>query len=280
MKSAMLKGIVIAIVLLTATVGYTQKKGDELVQIFAKDLKPAEELIPAGATMEKEFKPGVGKEIGTVEYSEGEACIIHSGSKAVYTAKPNTPLFQGDTLVTKEKARIQARFEDKSVIALAPLSKIVLDKVFWDQKTQQRDTVTSLVIGRARYVAQKVEGARPEDYKVVTPAATVGIRGSDFAVAVVPQEAIPDKVSFFRLTDTAYAAAPALGTVVLTGPNTTVGFTGSVGASQTVEPFSAALALVGEPARRALAVTPEVAVQMLSIVGPKLAVMAMPPDFE
>jgi hypothetical protein len=280
MKPVIRRGIVIAIVLLVASVGYTQKKGDELVQVFTKDLKPAEELLPADFKVEKDFQPGVDREVGVVEYCEGQAYIIHLGAKTAFIAKPNLPLSQGDTLVTKESARIQARLEDRSTIALAPLSKIILDKVFLDQRTQQRDTVANLVIGRARFVAQKVEGAKPEDYKVVTPTATVGIRGSDFAVAVVPKSAIPEKISFLGLTGTAHAAGPALGTVVLTGARTTVGFTGSVGGAQTVGPYSASYAPEGGSAGGALEVTPSVANGVLSHVGPRLAVMAMPPEFE
>ena len=280
MQPVMRRAIIIAIVLLVASVGYTQKKGDELVQIFAKDLKPAEELLPAGFKVEKDFQPGVDREVGIVEYSEGEAFIIHLGAKTAYLAKPNLPLSQGDTLVTQENARIQARLEDKSTIALAPLSKIILDKVFWDQRTQQRDTVANLVIGKARFVAQRVEGARPEDYKVVTPTATVGIRGSDFAVAVAPRSAISEKISLLGLTSTAFAAGPALGTVVLTGARTTVGFSGSVGGAQTVGPYSASYAPEGGAAGSPLGVTPTLAHQILGHVGPRLAVMAMPPEFD
>ncbi len=78
----------------------------------------------------------------------------------------------------------------------------------------------------------------------------------------------------------AYALVPGpLITTVLTGPASTVGLTGTIGGTTIVGPLSIAGAIGGAAAGSATFVGETSADGVLDTVGPELAILSMPPEF-
>jgi len=266
------------------------KEGDKLLAVFKKELKPTADLLPSGVREVEEFKPGAGAPVGTMEMVQGYVLVLHQGGTEAYGAKRDNPLFQGDTLVTGERSRIRAKMNDGSVFSLTSYSKLVIDKSVYDPQKEARESFLSLLFGKARFVVSKLKGGRgSEDFVVKTPTAICGVQGSDFALSVAPkEEALVSSTGWFNwytgliMIREAQAAEPGFGlaTTLLTGSETTVSFAGLIGQTQTIGAFSASVAAAGSPAMGALAVTPALATEILSSVGPLMAVTRMPPLFE
>jgi len=252
---------------------------DNLMDNFGREYEPAEPLIPQGIKVMPGFKEGVGKVIGNAQMVQGNVLVIHKDQNEAYTIKNGHPLFMGDTLISGERSRLNAKMADKSLFSLAPGSKLVLDQQDYDAGKEERASTVSLLFGRARFIVTKLKKSK---YQVRTPTAVVGVRGSDFALAVTPNE---NKLSFlerilasFHLMRKAHAAGfGILLTTVVTGPGTTAGFAGMIGVTQVVGPASICAAASGTAAIGPIFVGAAAASGALELVGPLLASMSMPP---
>jgi len=265
--------------------------GDRLAQVFSQETTPPEKLLPAGTTMAPGWEAASGTPIGAVEQVQGQAWILHQGTSKAYNAERELPLFSGDTLITGAQAQLRCRLNDKSTFSLAGQSKLLLDKAVYDPAKDRRESALQLLFGRARFIVNHLKGNYRDDYQVRTPTAICGVRGSDFVVAVLPTVATTAKASgwqaiFAQLSEilspqTAQAAAElALTTTVLSGPGTTVGFSGLTGATQVVTAGAISTAASGGAAISPLGVSMSVVSGALNGVGPLSAVMAMPRGLE
>ena len=86
----------------------------------------------------------------------------------------------GDTIVTGVDGRAQIRFSDGSLVSLQPRSEFRIDDYQFDM-AQQRGFF-SLVRGALRTISGAVGKRDPADYRMTTPTATIGIRGTEFLV--------------------------------------------------------------------------------------------------
>ncbi len=86
----------------------------------------------------------------------------------------------GDTIVTGAGGRAQIRFSDGSLVSLQPRSEFRIDDYQFNM-AQQRGFF-SLVRGALRTISGAVGKRDPADYRMTTPTATIGIRGTEFLV--------------------------------------------------------------------------------------------------
>ena len=181
---------------LTAILG-AQPTGDPLLLLLEREAPAKVKLLPAEATVVPEFRPGPGEGIGLVDFVENDAYIIHQGEPAsAFKAAKTLPIVAGDTLVVEADSRLVVLLNDQSQFTLAAASWLRLDKSVYDPQKGFRDTVASLAAGKARFVVKKMEQAGGENFRVDTPVASCGVRGSDFVVALVPRSALPAQQSF------------------------------------------------------------------------------------
>ena len=201
------------------------KPGDQLTEVFKKDIKPEVSLIPAGVKIAEDFKPGKGKAIGTVKAITGMVLTIHRDEKTAYILKKGNKLYTRDTLISEEQSKAQAELNDGSFITLGPYTKIVFDKSIYDPSKSTRSSLLNLLFGKARFIVTKLVNIRNSRFNVKTPTAISGVRGSDFALCVAP--------------------GSPLTTTIMTGEGTTVTFAGKTGPTQLVGPMSASSATQG-----------------------------------
>ena len=211
------------------------KPGDRLTEVFKKDVKPRVSLVPAGVKIEKDFKPGKGKPIGTLNAIKGMVLTIHRDEKTAYILNKGNKLYTRDTLISQEQSKAQAKLNDGSFIALGPYSKIVFDKSVYDPSKPMRNSLLNLLFGKARFIVTKLANFRSSPFTVRTPTAVAGVRGSDFAISVAP--------------------GSPLTTTIMTNEGTTVAFTGNTGPTQLVGPMSASSATQGMAATSSLPIS-------------------------
>jgi hypothetical protein len=91
------------------------------------------------------------------------------------------PVFSGDRIDTGPTGEAQIRFRDDTKLVVGPNSSLVIDAfVFADDGTARQITINA-VRGAFRFFT----GSSPKDaYSIITPTATIGVRGTEFDVSV------------------------------------------------------------------------------------------------
>jgi len=277
-----------AALLLAASLA-AQNLGDKMLDLLEKDYKPEAPLLAGDVTIVQEFKDTASEPAGLVEFVENEAYIIHAEDQHVaYKATKNNMVCVGDTLVAEAGSNMAVLLKDQSKFTLAAYSKMTIDKSVYDPDRNLRDTVLDLAAGKARVVAKKLQAAGDENFKVKTPVATCGIRGSDFVVSLVPANQLPDWRSTFwdKLGPAeAHAQSPPSGQggislVVLTGADTRLSVTGPVGPPIIMESFNVSASFTDRPPLPPSSVPPSRVPDVMNKVGPSVSVMRMPKVFE
>jgi len=272
----------VSIAFLVTHISITQ--GDNIANLIQEQLKneykPVKALLPAGVTISTDFKKGVGPVIGSAQMVQGDAFVVHMGQSVAYKLKKGSPLYAADTLVTNERSRINAKMNDKSVIGLAPLSSLKIDRAVYDPQKNERSSFLSLMWGRARFIVAKL--TKP-NYQVMTPTAVCGVRGTDFAIAVTNNgdkfPAAMGKTSRLNLIGTAHAAGPVPVTVIVVGPGGSATI-GTVQGTVTVEELNAAFAALGAKPGAPVVMPLSQVMEILNAVAPNLAALSMPPEFD
>lgn len=143
---------------------------------------PSGPLLPADLVIEGIFKPGTGIPVGRVLLVQGDVVIMHVDKTRGYRAERNSPLFKGDTLVTREKGRIRFTLNDDSIMTMASRSKLVLSQSVFEPKKKSRFSFLKMDTGKVRFFVKKMLNFRRSEFKVRTPTTVIGVRGSDFIV--------------------------------------------------------------------------------------------------
>jgi hypothetical protein len=73
---------------------------------------------------------------------------------------------------------------DGSLLTLAPKTKLVISRSVYEPKKKSRSTYMQQDGGKVRYWIKKLLGHNPSEFKVKTPTAVAGVRGSDFIIDV------------------------------------------------------------------------------------------------
>jgi hypothetical protein len=141
----------------------------------------AANLLPKGVTIKDSFAPGLGSPIGKILLVQGKAVVVHAKEKDGYRVEKDMPLFKGDTVVTMERSRLRYQLNDDSVVTMAATTRVVLSQ---SEFTREKGRATFLKLdgGKARFLVKKLLKAKRSEFKVKTPTALVGVRGSDFII--------------------------------------------------------------------------------------------------
>lgn len=114
---------------------------------------------------------------GTRQQRQGAPVALALGSR----------LFSNDVVETSPRGRLDLAFDDGSRISVAPASQITLDDYVYRPGGRGG---ASAVLGVARGAMRFVSGNVQRDgVRINTPTATIGIRGTDFIVMVMPDGA-------------------------------------------------------------------------------------------
>ena len=105
-------------------------------------------------------------------------------------ASPQVPvhvgdrLFSGDRVVTADGAAVGITLRDDTLVSLGPKSSFVLEQYNFNESSGEGNVAVRVVKGTLRYVTGLIGKHAPEHQQVMTPTATIGIRGTDFIVDV------------------------------------------------------------------------------------------------
>ncbi|NDV28423.1 FecR domain-containing protein [Desulfovibrio sp. JC010] len=116
------------------------------------------------------------QEIGVVTGVSGDAYAQSaSGMRAL---EPGSPIYQGEELVTGDGGNIEVRFVDDTLISQGGNSRIALDDYVYDPDGGDSSFLGDIAEGTFRTVTGKIAEQNPERFKLGSPLATIGIRGT------------------------------------------------------------------------------------------------------
>ena len=126
--------------------------------------------------------PAAAELAGHIKRMEGDVRIVRN--KQTIPATPGSEILAGDRLVTGANGSVGLTTTDNSLLALGPNSHLALDNYAYNQATQQGNMAVRFLKGTFAAITGLIGKIAPQNVKVTTPTATIGIRGTEFVVKV------------------------------------------------------------------------------------------------
>lgn len=126
--------------------------------------------------------PAWASDVGQVKTAKGTVHVERDGKRL--PASVGMPIRQADTLVTGTDGAVGVTFSDNSLLSTGPNSVLVVDRYDFDSTTHAGRFDASLKKGTLAVVSGKMVKQSPDAMKVRTPAAIMGVRGTEFVVQV------------------------------------------------------------------------------------------------
>jgi hypothetical protein len=120
------------------------------------------------------------QEAGHIKVSRGAVQIERAGQKTA--AAVGAVVQAGDVVTTGADGSVGITFLDNSLLSAGPNSVLAIDRFAFDSTTHQGSFESSLRKGTLAVVSGKLAKQSPEAMKVKTPAAVLGVRGTEFLV--------------------------------------------------------------------------------------------------
>ena len=124
-------------------------------------------------------------DVGLTTAYDGKVYQTHFEDNAIKPVRLATPIYMNDRLKTDPSSKATFTFDDKSTLTLSEGSVVNITKHIYDPEKDLRQTIVHLSRGTVRFVVTKGK-ARGSMFKVITPTATAGVRGTEFVVDVAP----------------------------------------------------------------------------------------------
>lgn len=125
----------------------------------------------------------------------GRAIFVHDAVWRMTADETKLPLqkgdsvFESDTIMTGEKGSAQLVMSDGAYLAIRPNTSIRLDVYHYDKEEEKGvgESVITLLKGCFRSITGLIGKENKENYKVKTPVASIGIRGTDHEPLYIPE---------------------------------------------------------------------------------------------
>jgi hypothetical protein len=123
-----------------------------------------------------------GETIGVVRTVSGDAAVTRVGG--TLPATNGLKVMVGDTLVTGRDGSLGVILRDNSSLSIGPESRLVLRSFLFSPAEGKFALVARITGGTMAYLSGLIGKLSPESARFETPRATIGIRGTRFAVKV------------------------------------------------------------------------------------------------
>lgn len=128
---------------------------------------------------ENPANPSVGK----VSLVLGKAWL-ESPEHGRRTAEPQTEVFVNDRIVTGANGHVHVQFVDNALVSVRPDSRLEIQRYDYDKQAPQNSSVKfRLEEGVTRSISGDAAQSARERFRLNTPIAAIGVRGTDFVVS-------------------------------------------------------------------------------------------------
>jgi hypothetical protein len=112
---------------------------------------------------------------------------ITGADNVVRTGGSRERVLAGETIATEAKSETMVKMADESTVLLRPNTRFQITEYKYE-KAAADSSVMTLLRGTMRMVTGLIGKRRPTNVRVNTLTATIGVRGTDFEVAVIPED--------------------------------------------------------------------------------------------
>jgi hypothetical protein len=112
----------------------------------------------------------------------GTAAVVRQDQ--LLPAKAGLEIKANDLLRTGSDGSIGVVFQDDTVLSLGPGSELVIDEFVYAPREGKLSLVLRMMKGTAVYLSGLIAKLAPDSVQFVTPSASIGVRGTKFAVKV------------------------------------------------------------------------------------------------
>lgn len=145
--------------------------------VIALSASPAWSQTPASAATD-------GTRAGTFKQVQGEVRLGRGASPT--SPEPGGSLGAGERITTGKDSAASVVLKDGTVLTLGPNTTADLSQFQFNSTTQEGNLLVDLLQGSVRVVTGLLAKVNPDRFKVKTPTAVVGVRGTDFIVEATP----------------------------------------------------------------------------------------------
>ncbi|MEA1891445.1 MAG: FecR family protein, partial [Campylobacterota bacterium] len=122
-----------------------------------------------------------GKEVATVTALKGDATLERDSATLVVNL--GDKLQEKDAITTGDKSKVQIIFDDETIVTIGKNSNFSINEYLFEEK-QEPVVRFGMLKGAMRTITGKIGKIAPDKFSVETKSATIGIRGTNFAVLV------------------------------------------------------------------------------------------------
>ena len=126
-------------------------------------------------------KPVKRKQVGTVAESTGSVVAVDQ-RKVSRKLTAGNPVYLGDKVITGEDGFVRLQMIDDAVLDLRCFSIMVIEE--YALNTSSRRSILNLLQGSLKKVTGKIGKMSEDVYELKTPVASVGVRGTEYALRV------------------------------------------------------------------------------------------------
>ena len=126
------------------------------------------------------YRRSAEEAIGQIKTEAGTVTVERGGKSRPVAIGDH--VYRSDTLVTAARSSVGVTFADNSLMALGPFSRLSLDQFRFDATTHAGAFDVTLHRGALAVKSGQIVRQTPEAMRVRTPAALLGVRGTEFVV--------------------------------------------------------------------------------------------------
>jgi len=115
------------------------------------------------------------------------------GQTGFAVLQPAAPIYSGDRIETGPVGEAQIKFRDDTRLVVGPKSSMVIDAFVFNNDDTARDVSINILRGAFRFISGN---SSKDAYSITTPTATIGVRGTEFDVAVEGPTGVTRVVNF------------------------------------------------------------------------------------
>ncbi len=127
---------------------------------------------------------------GTVLLVKGDV-QAQAADGTTRTLGKGAELFTGDTVRTQAKSYLVIRFTDGGKLTVRPATELVIDEYAYGGDND--GSTLKLVKGGLRALTGAIAKQNPDAYRINTPVATLGVRGTEFDVRLCEADCAPEQ---------------------------------------------------------------------------------------
>ncbi len=133
---------------------------------------------PAAAQSNIEIAETEHEVVGGMTRTKGHVSALASNQKRIM--KNGSEVIYQDRIFTGQKSRAEFKLVDESVITLGDMSDFLIDEMVYDPGANKSSATLRLAGGVFRIVSGKINKVPGGSLTLITPVATIGVRGTDF----------------------------------------------------------------------------------------------------